>query len=302
MSELKIGCWNIYFSQNFVTGTAGKYEIVSSEEDRFNTVLGIIRTMRADMLGIVECMAPWHLRFVRDQFLPDYDFHVEGRGKRLNLGLLYNPKKLAITPLDYDRSKWQAKIGYKADLQDYRFSRTPLLVGVRDLSTDEHFALAVVHMKSKKTYTSDKEEPFRNRRKIVAQSLRTREILAMQEKVQSDYKRFIVMGDVNDGPGFDKYEAKIVVSGIESLLGSVFDPKEVFLSFTDLKDGGVPTTPFPGAPQLDHILFSQSAERPGGIRIKSGSGRVRSDLVDFSNGSGKEKDSDHVPVEIIVES
>jgi len=30
--------------------------------------------------------------------------------------------------------------------------------------------------------------------------------------------------------------------------------------------------------------------------------RVRNDLVDFENGSGKDKDSDHAPVEIIVQS
>lgn len=302
MSDLKLACWNIFFSHKFVEGTSGSYSISSDESTRFDTVIGIIKAINADLLGIVECMAPWHLRYVRDNFLPDYEIHTEGRSSKLNLGLLYNPSRVEVTPLDYDRSAWNANIGYGGSTESYKFSRTPLVVGVRDLSTDERFAMAVVHMKSKKTYTNDRQEPFRNRKKIVAQSLRTREIMAAQEAVHSDYKRFFVLGDVNDGPGFDKYEAKIVVSGIESLLGSVFDPKNVYVSFTDLSDGGIPTTPFSGAPQLDHILYSQSAERPGGIRIKEGTGRVRSDLVDFGSGSGKDKDSDHAPVELVIRS
>ncbi len=158
-------------------------------------------------------------------------------------------------------------------------------------------------MKSKKTYTADKKEPFANRRKIVAQSQRTREIMAeLKENYHRDYKRFMVIGDVNDGPGFDKYEAKIVVSGIETLLGTVFEPKSVYVSFSDLANGGIPTTPFAGAPQLDHILYSQAMERAAGARIVKGSGLVRSDLVNFSTGSGKDKDSDHAPVEIRVSS
>ena len=300
MSNLKVAVWNIFFSGDLVDDSSGTLQVNPAEQNRAQTVANVITAMDADIFGIVECMPLKKLRFFRDNFLPGYDILIEGNSRTLNLALLYRPDKVNATLLPFPRGRWEAKIGYEAPLQRYGFSRIPLVAGIQDLATGERFAISVVHMKSKKTYSDDEKEPLNNRKKIVAQGRRTREIMAMLEAEHSDYKRFIVMGDVNDGPGFDEYEAKIVVSGIETLLGSVFAPNDVYRSFNDLSGGGQPTTPFSGAPQLDHILFSQSMERPRGARIVEGSGRIRNDLVDFSSGSGKTKDSDHAPIQIDV--
>jgi len=85
----------------------------------------------------------------------------------------------------------------------------------------------------------------------------------------------------------------------------VLDPDRLLYSFVDLSDEvGIPTTPPSwGAPQLDHILYTRPMARGSALpRILPGSGRVRTDLVDFSAGSGKATDSDHVPVEVLAEA
>ena len=34
----------------------------------------------------------------------------------------------------------------------------------------------------------------------------------------------VVCGDINDGPGFDASETKLMASGVESLMGSIWKP------------------------------------------------------------------------------
>ena len=45
------------------------------------------------------------------------------------------------------------------------------------------------------------------------------------------------MGDINDGPDFDRYEKQILRSGIEAHIGSVLEPETILHSFVDLSDG-----------------------------------------------------------------
>ena len=111
------------------------------------------------------------------------------------------------------------------------------------------------------------------------------------------------MGDINDGPDFDRFEKQIWQSGIQAHLGSVLDPDNILHSFVDLSDGkGLPSSSFAnGSVQLDHIIYTQEfTNGPNGAMVKSGSGRVRSDLVNIMR-DGKKRDSDHAPVEMIIQ-
>lgn len=298
--RVKVACWNIFFSHKLVEKRYGRYRVTPRERDRAQNVANIIRRIDADVMGIVECMSPSELGFFVSEFLPAYKFRMEGNASRLNLGLLYKPEKVAVTKLRFDSRRWRAAIGYGGQLRTYGFSRVPLVTEIKHNETGRKFVVATVHAKSKKTYTSDPGEPYENRKKIIAQCLRTREIMAAVARRQTSYRRFMVMGDINDGPGFDRYEATIATSGVEALAGNVFKPDEIYHSFVDLSEGGIPTTPFSGAPQLDHVLFSKEMTTQGGPRIRAGTGKIRSDLVNFDAGSGKEKDSDHTPIEVGV--
>ena len=300
MAQIKIACWNIFFSHKLVSKRNGKWRIHPKERTRAGNVAAIIKDIRADVLGIVECMPLEKLEFFRDTFFPGQALKIEGDNNRLNIGLMYDPDRVEVAKLRIPKGSWKMRIGYNARLRTYTFSRVPLVVAIKDKQTGSEFVTAVVHPKSKKTYTDDPGEPVANRKKIVAQGLRVRKIMSDVAARQPSFKRFIVMGDANDGPGFDDDEAKIAVSGVEALIGSVLRPADIYYSFVDLSDGGIPTTPFEGAPQLDHILYSQDMLKRGGPAIRRATGRVRSDLVDFSAGSGKKRDSDHAPVEVSV--
>jgi endonuclease/exonuclease/phosphatase family metal-dependent hydrolase len=161
------------------------------------------------------------------------------------------------------------------------------------------FLIAVVHQKSKKTYSPDEQEPYNNRKKIIAQGRRLRTILyGMLERGIAD--RFFIIGDINDGPGFDEYEKTLVESGVEAHLGTVLDPDHVLRSFVDLSQGGRPTHPFKPAAQIDHILYTENAARSSTkVRVRKNSGDVRTDLVSIKK-NGKDRDSDHCPIEVTV--
>ena len=308
MPNLKIACWNVYFSHNLIGGDAGHHDV--AQPSRADNVAKVIYEIDPHLLGIVECMPRSKLEFFRDAFMdPGYELLVEGDASRLNLGLLYWAPEVEVTRVPFASAPWQDQLGDDPGPTRYRFARTPLIAHVRHRQSGAELIIAVVHPKSKKTYSPDpdarRQEALRNRKRIVAEGRRLRAILSgLAASLGPPYDRFLVMGDINDGPGFDDVEARILRSGIESHLGSVLDPDSLLYSAVDLSDEvGVPTTPPSwGAPQLDHILSTRPLARGAGLpRLVAGSGRVRSDLVDFAAGSGKATDSDHAPVEALVE-
>ena len=160
-----------------------------------------------------------------------------------------------------------------------------MIMEVTHKQAGSRFRLVLVHCKSKKTYKKDADsirvEALNNRKKIVSQCNRLRTILFKESNIENPTNDpLIIMGDINDGPGFDPYEAKILYSGVESLIGNVLSPDSILYSFVDLNNGGQPTTEFAGMEQIDHILFTRCVykERKR-LQYVKGSGRVRSDLV-----------------------
>lgn len=306
ISTIKVACWNIYMSHRLITGTRASLRFNSKELKRTENVVNIINAIDADILGIVECMPKEKLEFFCERFFPHYQSLVKGTGYSLNLGLLYNPDIVRADAVNFNEGPWMDCLGNDPRMKSYRFSRVPLIVEVTHLKSGNQFILSLVHTKSKKTYKKDtveeQEEALNNRKKIVSECKHIREILF--SKVQQNgtpHDQFLIMGDINDGPGFDQYEAKILYSGVESLIGSVLDPDRILYSFINLSDGGLPTTSFEGAPQLDHMFVTQSMIRNTGFpKLRRDSGRIRSDLVNLKI-DGKHRDSDHAPVELLLE-
>jgi len=147
------------------------------------------------------------------------------------------------------------------------------------------------------------KEAVQNRKRIVAESLRLRELLIKRAERGEPNNRYVILGDLNDGPDFDHYERRIFASGIETLLGSVLDPQSIYYSAIDMSDGkGEPTSSFAdGSVQLDHVVHTQDMfygrTKP---KIVKNSGKVRSDLVNIKR-DGKKRDSDHAPVQVEVD-
>ena len=228
--------------------------------------------------------------------------------EKYNISLIYKRSVFKARKLAVDTDRWLAQIGDDENEEEYYFTRPPLVVRLTDRDTNNSIVVCVLHSKSKKPRRQPRNlsaaerrrrktaEAIRNRKRIVAEVLRVRELL------YRNYDRFIVMGDINDGPDFDDYEQKIWRSGIETLLGSVLDPDNILQSFVDLSDGqGEPTSAFRnGTIMLDHIVYTPNMRYGRDLpKIRQNSGRVRSDLVDLSV-DGKNRDSDHAPVEVTV--
>ena len=305
---IKLACWNIYFSHELLIAGKRGIRVRREQEERLENVLQIIRAIDADVLGIVECMPREMLRYLVKNHLRDYECVVEGDSYRLNIGIVYKPDVVGVRKVAIAGESWKDRLGDDRRRRTYKWTRLPLLVEVEALATEGTFLVAVVHPKSKKTYSSGAKgeaEAYENRKRIVAEGRRLHALMWEKPRRRPGHERFVVMGDINDGPRFDEYEARIFRSGLEAHIGSVFGPNEVLHSFVDLSDErGVSTTPPSwGAPQLDHMLYSRAlAHGDGGITAVADSGRVRSDLVDFSSDSGKKRDSDHVPVEMVIDA
>jgi hypothetical protein len=299
MATIKLACWNIYYSNRLVKGN--KINPEQKQKTRAGNVAGIIQHMDPDILGIVECMPEKSL----DVFLKAYgmDYYIpllEGKKDKHNVGLLYWPGSVKVVKQNFSGAKWKDKVGNDKNPRKYAFSRKPLIVKVTPKKGSKNsFLIAVVHQKSKKTYSSNEREPYNNRKKIIAQGRQLRKILyrMLKNKVAD---RFFIIGDINDGPGFDEYEKSLVESGVEAHLGTVLVPETVLHSFTDLSKGGKPTHPFKPVAQIDHILYPHNvAHGKTKVKVKKNSGRVRTDLVSIKK-NGKDRDSDHCPIEVTV--
>lgn len=109
------------------------------------------------------------------------------------------------------------------------FSKPPLEAEVRDLASRASFRLIGVHLKSKNARDDERstseDDPDaapdaaarRIRRKHLGQCIWLRARIAEHFAAGDDV---VVLGDFNDGPGLDQFEAEIGRSGLDLVLGS----------------------------------------------------------------------------------
>lgn len=110
----------------------------------------------------------------------------------------------------------------------YRHYRPPLEGKVTVHGGGEFYVL-LVHAKSKKvfrpvTLVQLQQESERNRRKLFAEASSIRRRV---EDWLDKEREFVVMGDVNDGPGMDYYEQLFGRSALEIIMGDIFKPDRV---------------------------------------------------------------------------
>ena len=189
----------------------------------------------------------------------------------------------------------------------YTMYRPPLEAEVTVLASQQKFRLMLVHAKSKVVYNpTDRvhfdRESLSNRRKLFAECTWIRRRV---DEWLDDGHNVAVMGDINDGPGMDFYEATFGKSGVEIIMGDIFRPDYILKhpggrgkwgtygwepSTTNFTD---PYTDRTINAQIDHILAS------AGLPLVSGSYRIwnPSELDEAKPISAALKDaSDHYPV------
>ena len=110
----------------------------------------------------------------------------------------------------------------------YEHHRPPLEAKVKVLGGAE-FHVLLVHAKSKGIFRAVdlvrlQRESERNRRKLLAEAYSIRRRVDDWLDAGRD---FLVMGDVNDGPGMDFYEQLFGRSALEIIMGDVFQPDRI---------------------------------------------------------------------------
>ena len=115
----------------------------------------------------------------------------------------------------------------------YKHYRPPLEIRAIRADGGADFWIMVVHAKSKGIFNATDRVHYertseRNRRKLFAEctSIRRR----VDEWLEQD-RPTIVMGDINDGPGFDYYEGRFGRSAVELIMGDIFMPDAILRNY-----------------------------------------------------------------------
>lgn len=224
----------------------------STESDKkFNGVAKVIETINPDLIGITEAPNTTTTTGERSTVTALENF---GNAKGLRqtkamtgfisagsqeIALLYDPNVVNVShdpggsANTINNPPFNEQFQADSDGDDiaelYKHYRPPLEAKITRLDNNQDFWVLVAHAKSKGIFTAMDRLHFdrtseKNRRKLFAEcfSIRKRvdEWLAKERPV-------MVMGDINDGPGFDHYESKFGRSAVELIIGDIFDRKNV---------------------------------------------------------------------------
>src|SRR5262245_15216952 len=170
----------------------------------------------------------------------------------------------------------------------YRFERRPAYAEVT-MADGAAFRLVGLHLKSKGIFDAMEWSKWwtmadANRERLLAQCRHLREAFLNPYLADPATQRIplVVCGDINDGPGFDTSEMRLKASGVETIMGSVWEPdltlgnalfdrlpkrKRDALKFEDNYTTSFKDPIFDGQYQrewIDHILYSRNAP-PGWV-------------------------------------
>jgi len=205
----------------------------------------------------------------------------------------------------------------------YRFARSPLYVEIYP-QNGAPFRLMGLHLKSKLVASAYEWSKWwatadANRRKILAETTHIR--LDFLDPYLTDKLGntptsnipLIVCGDINDGPGMDASEKRLLGSGVERLMGNVWIPElclgnalfdtldqknKAALNFYPLYTTEFRDPIFNNVTQkewIDHVLYTKAGAQAGTPWVSSA--KIHKEIIDNHNEA-----SDHYPVSVLVTS
>jgi endonuclease/exonuclease/phosphatase family metal-dependent hydrolase len=204
--------------------------------------------------------------------------------------------------------------------EQHHFERRPLHTEIYP-SQGTAFRVLGLHLKSKGIFDALEWSKWWDmsdgiRKKIIAEAAHVHDLFVDPYLTDSKTKQIplIVCGDINDGPGLDASEKRLFGSGIERLMGNIWQPElclgnAIFDSLKkkekdDLNFKEVYTTSYRDPifnntyqkDWIDHILYSKS---PAANWIKNA--QIHHKMPDGKNIWEKYKNaSDHHPVSVEV--
>lgn len=197
-------------------------------------------------------------------------------------------------------------------IEVYKFERKPMYAELR-LKNGERFRVLGVHLKSKGIFDMLEwskwwDKSLSNRRKILASAihLRTHFIEPYLTENETKHIPLIVCGDINDGPGFDSSEKKIMGSGIEKLMGSIWTPETILGNaiYDTEKRLDISTTRYADPifnfnykyhyVWIDHILYTKNKTS------WTSNGKIHKDMADGKIWKIYPHASDHQPISVVI--
>ena len=244
---IRVCAYNIEWFDRLFDGNDQPLESADAKK-RAAAICDVLSMVDADIVGVVE--APRTTKGSRSTVaalqnfsttwkLP-FDGVVTGFASAGNqeLALWYDSSKLTIShdPGGKKKSKTNPPFdkSFRRDTDEdrveeiYKHDRPPLEARV-SLKDGTEFHVLLVHAKSKGIFRAVdlvrlRHESDRNRRKLFAEAFSIRQ--RVDDWLAAE-RHFVVMGDVNDGPGMDFYEQRYGRSALEIILGDLFEPERI---------------------------------------------------------------------------
>jgi endonuclease/exonuclease/phosphatase family metal-dependent hydrolase len=251
MANLKLMIWNMEWMNDLFAGNGlfrpdaekTQHNSAATVKQRRDALSTVIKELNPDILLVVEgpnVTAEWQL-FLDTDLPGKWKGHIQnspGMTQCIGIATRTDTGNLGIDALQtFDTLQIDAFKEWSMDLEDdgitevYKFERSPLYAEIKT-PDNKIFRLLGLHLKSKLVASALEwsrwwENADANRRKIFAQASRIRQefLDAYLSDPATANIPLIVCGDINDGPGMDTSERKIMGSGIERLMGSVWFPQ-----------------------------------------------------------------------------
>ena len=251
MATLKLLVWNMEWMNDLFAGNGlfkpdadkALHMPSATVKQRREAQSLVIEELNPDIIVVVEgpnASAEWQL-FLDTDLPGTWQGYIQrspgmsqcvGIAVRTDTGKFAQPAFEAFDTLQLDPFKeWQMDLEDDGITEVYRFERSPLYAAITT-ADNKSFRVLGLHLKSKLVASALEwsrwwENADANRRKIFAQASRIRQQFLDAYLLDAGTRDvpIIVCGDINDGPGMDTSERKIMGSGVERLMGSVWFPK-----------------------------------------------------------------------------
>ena len=208
-----------------------------SQQQRAQQIASVIQDIHPHVLGICEAAnAPQEPQHFINNYLQGSGYQLAHRASRGGQNLVfYYRNPFAVASIDDAISFYEP---WNADVEDdglnerHKWERKPLEVVFEIGQGGPRLRIVLVHAKSKGVFSVVDWHNFQkialaNRKRLVGQSIRLRSRLDQLLEDQNPLP-VVVMGDMNDGPGLDPFEMMVGKSFVETVMGSVNNPKGIF--------------------------------------------------------------------------
>jgi endonuclease/exonuclease/phosphatase family metal-dependent hydrolase len=257
MATIKFVLWNMEWLNDLFTSdsataafkprTASTAHSKASVGKRLDELRDVLVKLDPDCVVVIEgpSRAAELDLFFNSGFTGTWATHLQetrrpGYASLQNIGIALRTDRgrFASDPLKrFDAAAEKAFDDFEVDLDDdevperYQFERRPLYAEVA-LAGGARFRVLGLHLKSKGIFGAYEWSKWwavadGNRRRILAQAghLRAEFVEPYLRRADTRDVPLLVCGDINDGPGFDASEKRLVGSGVERLMGTVWFPE-----------------------------------------------------------------------------